>query len=80
MAKGNEAYEIWWDKAGEEERKEAFSFADGYMSFLNDCKTEREVTGYTVALLEKHGYVNLDEALAGNSGGRLTWGPGDKVF
>jgi aspartyl aminopeptidase len=81
MTKGNEAYEIWWHKAGEEEKKAAFAFCDGYISFLTSCKTEREVTTYATALLEKNKFKPLDQILAkakGKTGGLLK--PGDKVY
>ena len=60
MAKSNETYEIWWDKANEKEKKEAFSFCEGYSSFLDSCKTEREVTSYAAAHLEKNKFKEFD--------------------
>ena len=78
MPKGNEAYEIWWEKAGEEGRKEAFGFSEGYMAFLNACKTEREVSDYAAAALEKQGYRRLEAVLAQGGGKQLA--PGDKVY
>ena len=78
MAKGNEAYEIWWNKAGEKEKNDAFAFCDDYMSFLNTCKTEREVSEYAVSLLKNENFADLDEILKKGDGGLLA--PGDKVY
>ncbi|MCL1848974.1 MAG: aminopeptidase [Clostridiales bacterium] len=78
MAKGNEAYEIWWDTAGEEGKKDAFDFCGGYMDFLNENKTEREVSAFAIALLKEQGFADLDELLK-NGDGRLL-APGTKVF
>ncbi|MEL7622367.1 MAG: aminopeptidase [Clostridiales bacterium] len=81
MAKGNEAYDIWWHKAGAVEKKVAFDFCGDYLAFLNSCKTEREVTAYTVALLEKNRFKPLDKILneaKGQTGCLLQ--PGDKVY
>ncbi len=82
MAKGNEAYDIWWHKAEEAEQKAAFGFCDDYVSFLNSCKTEREVNAYTVALLEKNQFKPLDKILAGakSQAGACLLQPGDKVY
>ncbi|MEG1688031.1 MAG: aminopeptidase, partial [Angelakisella sp.] len=33
----------------------AYQFCDGYKTFLNEGKTEREVVTYTIAMLEKAG-------------------------
>ena len=67
MAKNGEAYEIWWKKAKDDEKKEAFAFGEGYKSFLDTCKTEREVNAFTIALLKKHGFVPLEKFLAGKA-------------
>ena len=44
-------------EAGEELNKAADEFCEGYKAFLDNGKTERDVTTYTVKLLEENGYV-----------------------
>ena len=78
MTKGNESFEIWWDKADEKAKKEAFAFSDGYRAFLNSCKTEREVTDYAIALLEKNKFKDFDKILG--KGRKALLKPGDKVY
>ena len=56
----NEAYDIWWAKAEEEEINKAFAFSRGYMDFLGENKTEREVCNFVVERLEQSGFVSLD--------------------
>ena len=80
MAKGNEAYEIWWYKAGDKEKKEAYAYSDGYMSFLDACKTEREVTSYAIALMKKGKFSDLGKALEKSGGTSLSLAPGDRVY
>ncbi|MCL2121264.1 MAG: aminopeptidase [Clostridiales bacterium] len=80
MAKGNEAYDIWWEKAGEKEKKEAFRFSDEYMAFLQSCKTEREVSAYAVSCLEKQKYADLDVLVEKDKGKGNLLAPGDKVY
>jgi len=75
-----EAYEIWWNRAEKKERDEAFAFADGYIAFLNSCKTEREVNDHVIGLLEKNGYRNLDMILGEQAGKKPLLAPGDNVY
>ena len=39
---------------------EVFCFSDGYIYFLNKCKTERETNKYIIEKLEKEGFVNIE--------------------
>lgn len=43
------------------EMKEAFDFCEGYKSFLNSCKTEREAAAFAVKEAEKRGFVPFDK-------------------
>ena len=45
-----------YEKADEKLMKEIFSYAEGYKTFLDEGKTEREVCSYVVAEAEKQGY------------------------
>ena len=61
-----------WKNLTQEERKEIFSFNDGYINFLNNVKTEREANKEIIKQLENNGFVEL------NNLERLN--VGDKVF
>ena len=65
-----------WKTYNKTEMKKVEALAEAYKDFLNKGKTERECVLYTVARLEKAGYVSLDSAIA--EGKKLK--PGDKVF
>ena len=56
----------------EEEMKKADEFCEGYKSFLDKGKTEREAVAETVKLAEKEGFVPFDRT--------KTYKPGDKVY
>ena len=45
-----------YEKVDEKLMKEIFSYAEGYKTFLDEGKTEREVCSYVVAEAEKQGY------------------------
>ncbi len=65
-----------WTKYEGEDRKEIFTFAEGYKSFISKCKTERECTSEFIRQVREHGYESLEEVIA--SGRTLK--PGDKVY
>lgn len=56
----------------EGEIEKADSFCEGYMKFLDACKTEREAVVYTKALAEKEGFVPFDP--------KASYKAGDKVY
>ena len=56
----------------EEELKAAYDFCEGYKTFLDAAKTEREAVATAVAMLEKAGYVPFDHA--------KQYKAGDKVY
>lgn len=56
----------------DEEIQQADRFCEPYKAFLNTCKMERETVDFTVALLEKQGFVPFDT--------KRKYVPGDKVY
>lgn len=56
----------------EGETEKADKFCEGYMKFLDNCKTEREAVSYTKALAEKEGFVPFDP--------KASYKAGDKVY
>ena len=59
-------------RVSEAELAKAMSFAEGYKSFINDNKTEREVARFVAAEAEKRGFVPFDRS--------KKYAPGDKVY
>ena len=59
-------------EAGEELNRAADEFCEGYKTFLDNGKTERDVTAYTVKLLEENGYVPFVPG--------TNYAPGAKVY
>ncbi len=51
---------------------DTFAYAEGYKTFLDNCKTERETVAYTVQWLEKEGYTEY------HLGDKIT--PGKKLY
>ena len=56
----------------EGEIEKADKFCEGYMKFLDACKTEREAVAYTKALAEKEGFKPFDP--------QASYKAGDKVY
>lgn len=65
-----------WEVYSEKQLKELEKLSDGYRSFLDNGKTERECIDTIVNMIEEAGYVELDKAAA--SGKKLK--KGDKVY
>ncbi len=61
-----------WEESSETEKKAILKFCDGYIKFLNTCKTEREVVKEAISLAEKKGFKPLDKF--------KTLKAGDKVY
>lgn len=53
-----------WETYDLKMQKECNDFSEGYKSFLNECKTEREVVDFAVRKAEEAGYVELQQAIA----------------
>ena len=65
-----------WKKYNAKEKKEVFSFTEGYRKFISDCKTERECVIEGVRIAEEHGFKNIEDCI--RDGVKLH--PGDKVY
>jgi len=61
-----------WTKVSKEEKKDIFKFCEGYKSFLNKGKTERECINYAIIKAEANGFKNLNDV--------NILKPGDKVY
>lgn len=72
----NMEYRNTWELYKEEQLNEVDAFAQEYMSFLDQGKTERECIDEIVNKIEEEGYRELSAVIA--SGDKLT--AGDKVY
>lgn len=61
-----------WLHLKDEDLKEIFQFADEYMYYLNNSKTEKEIVHSSKEILLKNGFVDVSE--------KEKLEPGDKVF
>ena len=61
-----------WEKYSEKEVKEVYEFGNEYKEFISKCKTEREVTNFSIELLKEKGFKEFNEF--------ETLKPGDKVY
>ena len=61
-----------WENLSDEELKAIFQYADEYMYYLNNSKTEKEIVQNSKEILIKNGFVDISEKESLN--------PGDKVF
>lgn len=50
-----------WEEISEENKKEIFNYAKGYMDFLSKSKTEREIVRNAVSIIKEKGYRNINE-------------------
>ena len=61
-----------WEKYSDKEVKEVYEFGNEYKEFISKCKTEREVTNFSIELLKDKGFKEFNEF--------KTLKPGDKVY
>ncbi len=50
--------QMGWKRKSQEEIKEVFAFSEGYKSFLDAAKTEREAVRYIEGVLKEKGFTN----------------------
>ena len=65
-----------WEKYSKAEESKVFDFAEGYKTFLSECKTERECTDFFKEEAKKHGYVDFNDIKKKSKKLKA----GDKVF
>ena len=61
-----------WESVSEEEGRNIFNYCDGYMKFLNEAKTEREIVKRATEIAKENGYKEISEY--------NTLKAGDKVY
>ena len=65
-----------WKKYNNEDIKKLNILCDNYKRFLSKSKIEREVVNTTVEMIEKNGFINLEEYI--NNNRRIS--SGDKIY
>ena len=61
-----------WETISEEDKNQAYQFADDYIRFMNNSKTEREIVKSAENLAREKGFRNLNDVVELH--------PGDKVY
>ena len=51
----------FWKETSLDEQKKAFAYAEPYIKFLNEAKTERETIAYTLSILQQNKFTPLDK-------------------
>ena len=60
-----------WGNLSDDERDKIFNFSDGYISFLNAVKTEREAAGFAEDLLIENGFKNINDMTELSAGDKV---------
>ena len=60
-----------WDKYQGKELDKVMKFSEGYKTFLDNSKTEREAVNNSIALAKKKGFKNLEEVKKVKAGDKL---------
>ncbi|MCR5112434.1 MAG: aminopeptidase [Acholeplasmatales bacterium] len=60
-----------WKKYTDKELKDLFKFNDEYIEFLSNNKTEREITSYSVKVLEENGFKDLKTLTSVKAGDKV---------
>jgi len=67
-----------WKSKNEEETKTIFEYAKGYINFMNQSKTEREIVASSKKIAESNGFKNIDEYTALKAGDKVYYINRDK--
>ncbi len=65
-----------WKKYNQKQKREIFSFAEGYRQFISDCKTERECVTRGIEIAEANGFKNVKDYIENKKPLKA----GDKVY
>lgn len=60
-----------WEGMSQDVKNAVFKFADEYMNYLNCSKTEKEIVKTSVDILQKNGFVDLNEKQELRAGDRV---------
>ena len=67
-----------WEGIDEGRKQEIFNYCQGYMDFLNQSKTEREIVKSAKWLAEEKGFRNINECETLNKGDKVYYNNRDK--
>ena len=60
-----------WNSKSEEEKKVIFEYAEGYMQYMNQSKTEREIIVNSQKIAEQNGFQNIENCSTLNKGDKV---------
>ena len=60
-----------WNSKNEEEKKAIFEYAEGYMQYMNQSKTEREIIANSQKIAEQNGFQNIENYSTLNKGDKV---------
>ena len=60
-----------WKNLSSKEKDEIFDFSNEYISFLNECKTERETSKYIIEKLKSNGFIDIKNVKKLSSGDKV---------
>jgi len=69
-----------FELASDVDKKEIFDFCEGYIDFLNTCKTERESVKEIVRILDRNGFKNIESVTALNKGDKVYYNNRNKAI
>ncbi len=52
-----------WIKMSDQEKEKVFAFSKKYIDFMNEAKTEREITDLIISMAEEKGFVDFDNII-----------------
>lgn len=69
-----------FNKISDADVKKAFDFCEGYKTFLDAAKTERESVAYAIKAAEEKGFVPFDASAKYNAGDKVYYNNRDKAI
>lgn len=60
-----------WETVTEDEKQSIFAFCEGYKSFINNSKTERQAVKSVVKIAKEHGFVDLNNVTSLKAGDKV---------
>jgi len=69
-----------FELVSEEEKKDIFDFCEGYIDFLNICKTERESVKEVIRILDKNGFKNIESMSSLSKGDKVYYNNRNKAI
>ncbi|MFZ7131464.1 MAG: aminopeptidase [Eubacteriales bacterium] len=69
-------YDNAWTRLKKDEIQQVMNFSESYKNYINNCKTERECSLFTVQMAQEKGYKSIDYYIENG----ISIHPGDKIY